>query len=117
LKTDYEHETEHASAEVSKYDYNQMDTSGSGQFSEQSGSQMDVSRNSGYRDSFEDESLEGPVATCLYNFQEAGEGCITVNMGESLCITEEDNGDGWTKVRVFNTNREGFVPTSYIKLD
>lgn len=117
LKTDYEHESEHASAEVSKYDYNQMDTSGSGQFSEQSGSQMDVSRNSGYRDSFEDESLEGPVATCLYNFQEAGEGCITVNMGESLCITEEDNGDGWTKVRVFNTNREGFVPTSYIKLD
>ena len=47
-KPSYEHEPEQE-----KYDYNKMDTSGSGHFSEQSGSQMDVSRNSGYRDSFE----------------------------------------------------------------
>ena len=52
-KPSYEVEPEHSSVEAQKYDYNQMDTSGSGHFSEQSGSQMDVSRNSGYRDSFE----------------------------------------------------------------
>ncbi|CAG5091033.1 Oidioi.mRNA.OKI2018_I69.PAR.g12815.t2.cds [Oikopleura dioica] len=116
-----DHDTDHMATEPQGYqykhevkqEYNQMDTS----YSEQSGSQMDVSRHSGYRDSFEEESIEGPVATCLYNFQEAGEGCITVNMGEILSVTEEDNGDGWTKVRVHGTNREGFVPTSYIKLN
>ena len=33
---------------------------------------------------------------------------------KNLRITEEDTGDGWTKVKVIETGAEGFVPTSYI---
>ena len=53
VKTDFEHDTEHIHRDIPKYDYNQMDTSGGANYVEQIGSQMDVSRTSGYRDSFE----------------------------------------------------------------
>ena len=33
---------------------------------------------------------------------------------KNLRITEEDTGDGWTKVKILETGAEGFVPTSYI---
>lgn len=65
------------------------------------------------RDSFEED--DGQYAECLFPFQEVGEGCISINAGEHLNVTEMDNGDGWTKVKVQGSAREGFVPTTYIK--
>lgn len=37
--------------------------------------------------------------------------------GEQLLIIEQDQGDGWTRVRRQPPNaEEGFVPTSYISI-
>ena len=35
---------------------------------------------------------------------------------QRLIVTEEDTGDGWTKVKQSGGVTEGFVPTSYIRL-
>ena len=143
-------DTDHMAAEPQSYqykhegvkqEYNQMDTS----YSEQSGSQMDVSRHSGYRDSFEvsvffkillydfnsgridrrpnrNLSLQLPRSRRGMHNSKYGRGKRRTLFAffiqfQILSVTEEDNGDGWTKVRVHGTNREGFVPTSYIKLN
>lgn len=70
-------------------------------------------------DSFDDDvTLDGiREAECLYDFSEDGEGgCITITPGMRLIVTEEDTGDGWTKVKQSGGVTEGFVPTSYIRL-
>lgn len=35
--------------------------------------------------------------------------------GEELLIMEQDQGDGWTRVRRTHSPQEGFVPTTYIQ--
>lgn len=68
------------------------------------------------KDSF-DEDYDGIMeAECLYDFTDDGDGCITIRPGMRLVVTEEDNGDGWTKVKIPGTQSDGFVPTSYIQL-
>ncbi|KRG06151.1 uncharacterized protein Dmoj_GI13197, isoform B [Drosophila mojavensis] len=61
-----------------------------------------------------------PLGTCraLYPFEATSEGSIPMSEGEELQVIENDQGDGWTRVRrANNTNGwdEGFVPTSYIE--
>jgi len=67
-------------------------------------------------DSFdEDSSFDSKIeAECLYEFVDDGDGCIHIKPGQRLLVTEQDTGDGWTKVK--EGSMEGFVPTSYIKL-
>ncbi|XP_034483578.1 formin-binding protein 1-like [Drosophila innubila] len=59
------------------------------------------------------------LGTCraLYPFEATSEGSIPMNEGEELQVIENDQGDGWTRVRRANNSNgwdEGFVPTSYI---
>lgn len=42
------------------------------------------------------------------------EGSVAMEEGEEMYVLEQDQGDGWTRVRK-NDNSEGFVPTSYIQ--
>ncbi|XP_023178727.1 formin-binding protein 1-like isoform X5 [Drosophila hydei] len=61
-----------------------------------------------------------PLGTCraLYPFEATSEGSIPMSEGEELQVIENDQGDGWTRVRRANNSNgwdEGFVPTSYIE--
>ncbi|XP_052790717.1 cdc42-interacting protein 4 homolog isoform X2 [Mya arenaria] len=66
--------------------------------------------------------VEYPViGSCraLYPFEATAEGAVnegSVSMteNEEMSVLEQDQGDGWTRVRRSN-NEEGFVPTSYIQ--
>uniref|UniRef100_K1PYZ6 Formin-binding protein 1-like protein n=1 Tax=Magallana gigas TaxID=29159 RepID=K1PYZ6_MAGGI len=42
------------------------------------------------------------------------EGSVAMGEGEEMFVLEQDQGDGWTRVRKHD-NSEGFVPTSYIQ--
>ena len=42
------------------------------------------------------------------------EGSVPMGENEEMQILEQDQGDGWTRVRK-NDGAEGFVPTSYIE--
>jgi len=62
------------------------------------------------------------IARCraLYSFQADNAGTIHMEEGEELDVVEEDQGDGWTRVRRPQPRTEaddGFVPTSYLELD
>merc|ERR1719336_2564196 len=55
----------------------------------------------------------------LYPFEVTSEGSIRMEEGEELWLIENDQGDGWTRVRRVDANPtdpmpEGFVPSSYI---
>jgi len=53
----------------------------------------------------------------LLNVLATSEGSIPMFDGEQLLIIEQDQGDGWTRVRRQPPNvEEGFVPTSYISI-
>ncbi|KAI0218394.1 Formin-binding protein 1 [Lamellibrachia satsuma] len=67
-------------------------------------------------DSFEDLEDDFPIigtCTALYSFDAPNEGSIAMREGEEFSIVEQDQGDGWTRVRR-TSGDEGFVPTSYI---
>ena len=36
--------------------------------------------------------------------------------GQEYQVVEQDQGDGWTRIRSAATADEGFVPTSYVEL-
>ncbi|ODN03326.1 Formin-binding protein 1-like [Orchesella cincta] len=59
------------------------------------------------------------LGTCeaLYPFEATSEGSIPMGDGEQLFIVELDQGDGWTRVRRQNSMEEGFVPTSYVRIN
>jgi len=62
------------------------------------------------------------IAKCkaLYSFQADNAGTIHMEEGEDLEVVEEDQGDGWTRVRRPQPRTEaddGFVPTSYLELE
>ena len=48
-------------------------------------------------------------------FIATNEGSIAMGEGEEFSVLEQDQGDGWTRVRR-SDGEEGFVPTSYIDL-
>jgi len=55
----------------------------------------------------------------MYPFEVTSEGSIRMEEGEELWLIENDQGDGWTRVRRVDANPtdpmpEGFVPSSYI---
>lgn len=56
------------------------------------------------------------IGTCraLYLYEAGNEGSVAMGEGEEMFVLEQDQGDGWTRVRKHD-NSEGFVPTSYIQ--
>lgn len=42
------------------------------------------------------------------------EGSVPMEENEEMYVLEQDQGDGWTRVRK-NNGDEGFVPTSYVQ--
>ena len=48
-------------------------------------------------------------------FAATNEGSIQMTEGEEFHVLEQDQGDGWTRVRR-SSGEEGFVPTSYIEI-
>lgn len=72
----------------------------------------------------EDDDFEEPMlaalgsAKALYPFEGQDEGSIKMAEGEDFEVVELDQGDGWTRVRRLDSEKnyeEGFVPTSYIQ--
>lgn len=57
------------------------------------------------------------IGTCraLYTFSAENEGSVSMTENEEMSVLEQDQGDGWTRVRKKNDS-EGFVPTSYIQI-
>ncbi|KAL5012369.1 hypothetical protein ScPMuIL_010920 [Solemya velum] len=56
------------------------------------------------------------IGTCraLYSFDAGNEGSVPMEENEEMYVLEQDQGDGWTRVRK-NNGDEGFVPTSYVQ--
>lgn len=72
-------------------------------------------------DEFADGEVDGDatfsvIGTCraLYAFEATNEGSVPMDEQEEMQILEEDQGDGWTRVRKHDGS-EGFVPSSYIQ--
>lgn len=57
-----------------------------------------------------------PLLVCLLP-KGSSEGTISMQEGEELNLMEEDKGDGWTRVRRRSKAGEGYVPTSYLRLN
>ncbi|CAI9717467.1 formin-binding protein 1-like isoform X5 [Octopus vulgaris] len=69
------------------------------------------------QESTEEEFDEFPViGSCraLYQFEAMNEGSISMEENEQMFVLEQDQGDGWTRVRKKNGS-DGFVPSSYIQ--
>ncbi|XP_074601103.1 uncharacterized protein LOC141855105 [Brevipalpus obovatus] len=56
-------------------------------------------------------------AWALFAFEANSEGAIPMEENEMFEVVELDQGDGWTRVRRLTDREEGFVPTSWLKLD
>lgn len=57
-----------------------------------------------------------PNASALYAYDASGDDEVSVMAGETLFVTQPDDGSGWTQVR--KSNEEiGLVPTSYLQID
>ncbi|KAL4219325.1 Formin-binding protein 1 [Mactra antiquata] len=56
------------------------------------------------------------IGSCraLYPFDAINEGSVSMQENEEMWVLEQDQGDGWTRVRK-NDSSEGFVPTSYVQ--
>ncbi|XP_060567137.1 cdc42-interacting protein 4 homolog isoform X3 [Ruditapes philippinarum] len=68
-------------------------------------------------DNENDDEFSYPViGSCraLYPFDAINEGSVSMQENEEMWVLEQDQGDGWTRVRK-NDNSEGFVPTSYVQ--
>lgn len=50
----------------------------------------------------------------LILFIAINEGSVCMQENEEMWVLEQDQGDGWTRVRK-NDSSEGFVPTSYVQ--
>uniref|UniRef100_A0A0N4ZJB8 SH3 domain-containing protein n=1 Tax=Parastrongyloides trichosuri TaxID=131310 RepID=A0A0N4ZJB8_PARTI len=55
------------------------------------------------------------TAIALYAFDGSSEGTVPLKEGEELLILEKDEGDGWTRIKNKTGEREGFVPTTYLR--
>ena len=53
---------------------------------------------------------------CVFSrFSAPNEGAIAMREGQEFQVVEQDQGDGWTRVRN-SSGEEGFVPTSYVEV-
>uniref|UniRef100_H2Y7I9 F-BAR domain-containing protein n=1 Tax=Ciona savignyi TaxID=51511 RepID=H2Y7I9_CIOSA len=57
-----------------------------------------------------------PIGTCtaLYDYEATSEGALSITCGQVFSLLEADNGDGWTRVMLGNS--DGYVPSSYIEV-
>ncbi|XP_033733298.1 formin-binding protein 1-like isoform X4 [Pecten maximus] len=64
---------------------------------------------------FEEEAFQ-VIGTCraVYRFDADNGSSVSMEEGEEMAVIEQDQGDGWTRVRR-KDDSEGFVPTSYIQ--
>jgi len=51
---------------------------------------------------------------CVFAVAAVNEGSVSMGENEEMSVLEQDQGDGWTRVRKVN-GEEGFVPTSYVQ--
>lgn len=82
---------------------------------------MDPQPEPGTPDNADDEFGYPVIGTCraLYAFdavpgEASNDGSVSMVENEEMLVLEQDQGDGWTRVRKAD-NSEGFVPTSYIQ--
>ncbi|XP_053381370.1 formin-binding protein 1-like isoform X2 [Mercenaria mercenaria] len=74
----------------------------------------------GFTPDHDDEFSYPIIGTCraLYPFDAAAgainEGSVSMQENEEMWVLEQDQGDGWTRVRK-NDSSEGFVPTTYVQ--
>lgn len=50
----------------------------------------------------------------ILSISAVNEGSVSMQENEEMWVLEQDQGDGWTRVRK-NDSSEGFVPTSYVQ--
>lgn len=89
-----------------------------------SGSDNDPSTNgngNGIRDELYEEMVNPPnpvigEGIAQFAFDGAQDGAIRMESNEKLWIIEKDEGDGWTRVRKCDNSADGFVPSSYLKI-
>ncbi|XP_066516546.1 thyroid hormone receptor interactor 10b [Hoplias malabaricus] len=64
-----------------------------------------------------DDDDDAPIGQCLalYDFDGSSEGAVGMKTGEKLSLMQEDQGDGWVRVKR-SDGSEGYVPASYIKI-
>ena len=55
------------------------------------------------------------IVCLIFCFVATTVGSLSMVADEELSIVDQDNGDGWTRIRK-PTGEEGFVPTTYIKI-
>lgn len=55
-------------------------------------------------------------ARCSYPYNATGDDEITLAQGEELEVIEEDDGSGWTMVKLLLTGAQGLAPTSYLEI-
>ncbi|XP_069120059.1 cdc42-interacting protein 4 homolog isoform X3 [Argopecten irradians] len=67
------------------------------------------------QEEFEEEAFQ-VIGTCraVYKFDADNGSSVSMEEGEEMAVIEQDQGDGWTRVRR-KDDTEGFVPTSYIQ--
>ncbi|ODV76745.1 FCH-domain-containing protein [Suhomyces tanzawaensis NRRL Y-17324] len=57
----------------------------------------------------------GDTAKALYEYSATGDDEVSISAGDQLLVTGEDDGSGWTKVRL-GDGSEGLVPSTYIEI-
>lgn len=64
-------------------------------------------------------STSGPSiarAVATYPYDATGDDEISMSQGEALDVVEEDDGSGWTLVRLTQSGNQGLAPTSYLEI-
>lgn len=56
-------------------------------------------------------------AFALFSFESTTDNTLKMTEGEEFALVERDEGDGWTRVRRSGTDQEGFVPSSYLRIE
>ncbi|SGZ54453.1 CIC11C00000003637 [Sungouiella intermedia] len=56
-------------------------------------------------------------ATAIYPYEATGNDEISMAQGEDLDVVEEDDGSGWTMVRLTQSGKQGLAPTSYLEIN
>lgn len=55
-------------------------------------------------------------ARATYPYEATGDDEITFAQGEELDVVEEDDGSGWTLVKLLLSGKQGLAPTSYLEI-
>uniref|UniRef100_H2Y7I7 F-BAR domain-containing protein n=1 Tax=Ciona savignyi TaxID=51511 RepID=H2Y7I7_CIOSA len=76
-----------------------------------------LQRDQSFGDEFDElDDFPEPIGTCtaLYDYEATSEGALSITCGQVFSLLEADNGDGWTRVMLGNS--DGYVPSSYIEV-